>query len=197
MKFLRNKHITCGILLILQISSVYALSSDRNKPIKLSADHVSIDNTNGVSVYTNNVTMTQGTLEIKGDKLVVHTDENNKLEKVTVTGKLATYKQLPDNKKTNINATAKKIEYTYSGIELVILYDQASLWQENNKFSGDKIEYQVMNDVVTASSKDEHSVIVIINPETSSSPQQNSHAYELMNKNNPTEKIEHSQDSNN
>jgi lipopolysaccharide export system protein LptA len=42
-----------------------ALSSDREQPINLEADAADIDDLKGISIYTGNVVLTQGSMVIK------------------------------------------------------------------------------------------------------------------------------------
>src|ERR1700674_4788379 len=48
--------------------------SDRDKPVNIEADRVTIDDKKKQSVFEGNVTMSQGTLMLKADKVVVTQD---------------------------------------------------------------------------------------------------------------------------
>jgi len=132
--------------------AAHALSSDRTKPVNLTADKAKLNNATGVSVYTGNVVLTQGTLKITGDKLTVYTNKNHQLEKAVVVGNLATYQQLPDGQKQYVHATAPRMEYYANGPERIRLLDGATLTQGKNRFTGKEVDYNVEKDLVNATS---------------------------------------------
>ncbi|MBP8276802.1 MAG: lipopolysaccharide transport periplasmic protein LptA, partial [Propionivibrio sp.] len=48
--------------------AAYAEKGDREKPINLEADRVSLDDINKVQIFEGNVVMTQGTMQIRTSK---------------------------------------------------------------------------------------------------------------------------------
>lgn len=164
--YLLNKKIFIMISALLFSVGAYSLSSDRNKPIKITADSFTMDNSKGVSIYSGNVVMIQGTLKVTGDKLTAHTDKNKKLTKVVVIGNKATYEQLPDNQPDKIKGSAKTIEYNYDKKEYVTFLKEAHLKQKTNEFTGDRIKYTAKDDYVEASGNTpKKPVTVIIYPD--------------------------------
>ncbi len=131
-----------------------ALSSDRDQPIKLEADHADIDDLKGISNYTGNVILTQGSTQIKCHKLTLYTDDKRQLTKAVAAGSdtLASYKQRPDGKEQDFKATAKTIIY-YLTTDKIHLLKQATVWQGGDRFSGEKIIYDTAKDTVVATSK--------------------------------------------
>lgn len=131
----------------------HALSSDRDQPINLEADHADIDDLNGVSIYTGNVILTQGSTEIICHKLTLYTNEERQLTKAIAAGedKLASYKQRPDGKDQDFKARAATIIY-YLSTNQIHLLKKATVWQGGDRFSGDKIIYDTSKDTVMASS---------------------------------------------
>ena len=63
----------CTILLAAATFS-YAEKADRRKPVNLEADRVTVDEVNKVHLFDGRVTLSQGTLAIRADKLVVRQD---------------------------------------------------------------------------------------------------------------------------
>ena len=61
------------IFLLLSLPAV-AERADRDKPVELEADTVTVNDAKKTSVYTGDVVLTQGTLVIHGDKLIVRED---------------------------------------------------------------------------------------------------------------------------
>lgn len=130
-------------------SNLQALESDRHKSINIQADHAELSELNGRAVYTGKVELTQGSLNIRCDVLVVHT-ENGAVNKVEATGAPANYMQQLDNNQPVVEAEAVSIVYLPAN-EKVLLQQSAKLRQGNNIFEGDQIEYDLHQQRLSAS----------------------------------------------
>ena len=142
------------ILLLIPIN-LMALASDRNQPIDLEADNADIDDLKGISIFTGNVVLTQGSMVIKSSKLTLYNDNNKELEKAIAVGsskKLATFKQRPEGKDVDFRARSITMIY-YLKKDKIHLLKNAYVWQEGDTFSGDKIIYDTKKETVMASSK--------------------------------------------
>ena len=128
--------------------SAWALKSDRTKPIDIKADRVVVNDRQGISHYTGNVLLRQGTLIIKADEVIVHLS-NSKLHKIIINGKPASFEQQPENKQEIVKSKAEQMEY-FSQKEFLILKNNAEVLQGGNRFQGDHIEYDTYNSVVKA-----------------------------------------------
>lgn len=126
----------------------WALSTDRNQPMSIEADRVELNDGKGVSVYHGNVKVTQGTLVLTGETMTVY-NKGDKVEKVVMEGKPATYRQRPDNKDQDVRAKALRMEY-YTNPEYIILLKQAEVEQEGDVLRSQRIEYDVVKDKVNA-----------------------------------------------
>lgn len=123
------------------------------QPIDLDADTAEIDNVRGVSVYTGNVVLTRGARRITGERMTVHLRDGEggqSLDHVVVEGEPAIYNQRGDEERGPIEAEAPQMEYYATGPERVILLEGAKLTQGRNTFTGERIEYDVTEDVVHA-----------------------------------------------
>ncbi|MDA1106825.1 MAG: lipopolysaccharide transport periplasmic protein LptA [Proteobacteria bacterium] len=142
----------------------YALSSDKEQPLNIDADTVEIDDKAGVSVYKGNVTATQGTLVLDADIVTIYSPQRE-LDKVIAEGNPARYKQRPDNKDEDVRAKAQRMEY-YADKGKLILLEGGHLWQGQDEFSGNRIEYDTRRDVVNASmsSSGKERVRIVIQP---------------------------------
>src|SRR5689334_465794 len=69
-----------------------AEKADREKPINLEADRVSIDDAKQIATFEGNVLLTQGTLQIRGDRMEVRQDKDG-FKYGTTWGNLAYFKQ--------------------------------------------------------------------------------------------------------
>lgn len=137
---------------------------DRDQPVHLSADKAELNNTTGVSVYTGDVVLTQGTMVIHGDKMTVYTDDQHQLKKSVVVGQPATYEQVPEGKKEKVHARAPRMEYYASAPERVVLLGGAKLWQGKNTFTGEHIVYEVATDKVNAQSGENQRIHITLYP---------------------------------
>ena len=124
---------------------VAALSSDREQPIELEADSAHIDERTGVSVYTGNVKLTQGSTKLLADRLTVERGEDG--NRVVAEGQPATFSQQPDDKPEPVEGRAKTIDY-HTGRERVILTGSAEVWQGGNRFASERIVYDTATDTV-------------------------------------------------
>jgi lipopolysaccharide export system protein LptA len=146
--------------------SCFALSSDREQSILIEADQVDIDDKNGVSSYSGNVQLMQGSIVLKADNILVHT-ENRTLVRVVASGRPAIFKQTPDGEDTDVEALAHRIEYHALDGKLY-LSREATLQQGPNHFTGNQIEYDTQQNFVSAKSdKTSNSrVQVVIQPQS-------------------------------
>ena len=141
----------------------HALSSDRDQPMMIEADRVELDDATGVSIYTGNVKVTQGTLILTGDRMTVH-NQGDDINKVLMDGTPATYKQRPDGKEHDVNAKSKRMEY-YTNPERVILLEQAEVDQAGDVLRSERIVYDVVKDQVNAGTDQPNErVIITIQP---------------------------------
>ncbi len=141
------------ILLLNYSVSSFALEIDREKPVHISADKVTIDEKSGISRYMGNVKIEQGSMLLIGEKVTVY-QPDGKLDKIIVDGTPAKFKQLSDKNNQEISASAIKLIY-YTISEKLILTGEASLKQGQNSFSGHTIEYDTRNSTVTANTDDD------------------------------------------
>ena len=77
------------------LSPAWAERADREKPINLEADRVTIDDAKKVSVFEGNVVLTQGTLVIRADRMIVRQDKEG-FNQGTAFGNLAKFRQKRD-----------------------------------------------------------------------------------------------------
>ncbi len=94
-----------------------------------------------------NVVVTQGTMLLTGDLLIVNS-KNNQINKMTITGEKATYKQKTKSGKI-INGEAKKIEH-YVNQAKIIFKNKAVLTQTNNIVKSNKIIYKTDTENISA-----------------------------------------------
>ena len=162
---LSGRHALFGLGLALSFGPAWALSADRDQPIFIEADAVDIDERAGVSTYTGDVSLVQGSTRIEADMVKVFTTDRQ-LNKVTARGAPAHYRQLPSETEEEVEARAESILYTVA-TGLLVLSGNAELSQAGSRFEGARIEYDTRRDVVRASGAErgEERVRVVIQPE--------------------------------
>lgn len=129
--------ITCALTLI--SFTAFAEKADRDKPIEIEADTVTSNDAKKVSVYTGNVILTQGTLLIKADKLVVREDEQG-FQHSSSYGTPTSFKQKREGKDEYMEGSAQRIEYD-GRMDKVQLYTKAWVKRGEDIVHGDYIMY--------------------------------------------------------
>jgi lipopolysaccharide export system protein LptA len=120
-------------------TSVQAEESDRDQPIELEADTVSVNDAKKISVYTGNVILNQGTLQIKADKMIVREDQDG-FQHSTCTGNPTTFKQKRTGKDEWMQGSGQRIEYN-ARMDKVQLYTNAWVKRGEDIVTGDYISY--------------------------------------------------------
>lgn len=131
---------SCVIALIVCSTSLWAYSDDASKPVKIKADSAEINENTGTSIYRGNVRISQGSILLTGDRVVLETVDK-KIHKITSEGSLCTFRQVRDDGKT-VHAQAEKMVYTV-GKKQVVLSKNAKLTEGGNTFASDRIVFHV------------------------------------------------------
>ena len=141
----------------------HAEKADREKPINLEADRISMDDINKVQVFEGNVVMTQGTIKINADKVVVTRPggEQGK-EIIDGYGNPATFYQMQDNGKP-VEGHASQMHYELAK-DFVVLTGNAYLQQVDSNIKGDKITYLVKEQKMQAFSDKGKRVTTVLVP---------------------------------
>jgi lipopolysaccharide export system protein LptA len=126
-----------------------ALTSDRTQPVTIEADQAELDDLKRVTTYQGRVIVTQGSLRITGDRMVLYYDENREVTRAESFGKPATYEQLPDGEKEPVKARASRMEYLVKE-GVIELYGDAQVIQAGDSLTGSRITYDTVNDRVKA-----------------------------------------------
>lgn len=116
-----------------------AEAADKDKPIELEADEVTVNDAKQTSTYTGNVILTQGTLEIHADKLIVRQDAQG-FQHSTSYGKPTTFKQKMEGRDEYIYGEGRRIEYD-GRMDKVQLHIKASVKRGEDVVYGNFISY--------------------------------------------------------
>ena len=127
------------LALTLLSSTSHAERTDREQPMHLEADQLSIDDAKKISVFTGDVKLTQGTFVIHANKIVVTQIEAN-FKRGVATGQPASFRQKRDGLNEYAEGYAERVEYD-SKHATVNLFGQARIKHGEDEVSGDHIIY--------------------------------------------------------
>lgn len=131
--------------------AAHAERADREQPINIEADKVTVDDRNRTHTFEGNVILTQGTLELRGTKLVVVQGADGFQTGVATAaqGKLATFRQKRESSDEFVEGEAERIEYDGRN-ETARLFQRARVKAGGDVVSGDVIEYDALTENYTA-----------------------------------------------
>lgn len=125
--------------LTLAAGPALAEKTDREKPINLEADRVTVDDARQISTFEGRVVLTQGTLIIRGDRMEVRQDNEGFKNGITW-GNLAYFKQKRDGYDEYIEGWAERIEYD-SRADKMQMFNRASMKKGSDEVRGSYISY--------------------------------------------------------
>lgn len=143
------KHLLTIALFALASTSAFAEKADRDKPLHFEATTVSIDELKQISVFEGEVELTQGTLHIQADRIVVQQDAQG-YKHCTATGRTASFRQKHDDSDEIIEGYGERIEYDMRN-ETVDFFGQARVKRGENDLQGDHIAYSTRTETFQAS----------------------------------------------
>ena len=113
--------------------------ADSDKPIEIEADTMTIEETKNTSTYEGDVVLTQGSLIINADRLIIREDRQG-FQHSTSIGNPTTFKQKQEGKNEYIEGSAQRIEYD-GRMDKVHLYSKAWVKKGGDIVQGDYIMY--------------------------------------------------------
>ncbi|MBI1282922.1 MAG: lipopolysaccharide transport periplasmic protein LptA [Thiobacillus sp.] len=128
-----------GLCAALLSFPAHAEKADREKPIHLEADTVTIDDIKKVSVYQGNVILSQGTMLVRADWVQV-TQNAEGLDKVKATGRPVAFRQKMDGSEEYIEGFADRVEFDGVTRQLELI-GQARLRRGSDELRGTQISY--------------------------------------------------------
>lgn len=108
---MKSIRLAVAAAILVLASSAQAERADKEKPINLEADRISMDDINKVQIFEGNVVMTQGTMQIRTSKLVVTQDADGFQKGVATGGPdgLARFRQKREGKDDFVEGEAERI----------------------------------------------------------------------------------------
>ena len=123
--------------------------ADRNKPIQLESDSATVEDYKRkdafrISTFVGNVVLTQGTIVIKADKIIMKEDQKG-YRYATAHGNLVSFRQKRDGVNEFIEAWSQRVEYD-DKTDKIELFGKARLKRGPDEVKGDYISYDVARD---------------------------------------------------
>lgn len=135
------RHIMATVALVLLSGLAFAMPDDKNQPIELTADAADINEAKNISIYTGNVDLRQGTMQILCDVLTVyHVDGNAErmVAEAKGAGQIVRFKQqTPDGL---MKGRAMTVEYFVDKDE-VFLIEKAWVKNVQDTMESDRITW--------------------------------------------------------
>lgn len=122
--------------------AVLALPSDRNQPLSLVADRATFNEKTGITTYTGNVIISQGTMRLQADSIVANLDAQRELSLITASGQPARFQQQLDANKGLAKGQAQKIIYN-AATGILSLSGNAFLEQNGASIRGASLKYSM------------------------------------------------------
>ncbi|MBK8507990.1 MAG: lipopolysaccharide transport periplasmic protein LptA [Candidatus Competibacter sp.] len=124
------------------------LPEDRAQPIQLEAGRGQLDQKTGVSVYEGNVVISQGSMRLTADTATIHV-KDNAFQRMDAAGNPATLRYQPAADKPEIRGASKRVEYDVTSGK-VIMTGAVRVVQGQDTFNGERLEYDLKDDVIRA-----------------------------------------------
>lgn len=123
--------------------------ADRDKPIHLEADRATVEDYKRkgefrTSTFIGNVILTQGTLRIQADKVIMKEDSTG-YRYATAYGNLASFREKRDGVDEYVEAWSKRVEYD-DKTNKIELFGNARLKRGGDEVVGDYITYDIKRD---------------------------------------------------
>ena len=137
----------CLAIALLAAASAHAERADRDKPMQLEANRVSIDDAKKLQILEGDVLITKGTMVLKADRVVITEDAYGFQKGVAFAGKdgLARFRQKREGKEEYIEGEAERIEYD-TNTEIAELFHRAWVKSGGDEVKGDYIWYDSVNE---------------------------------------------------
>ena len=168
--------ITPLILALVAVPPAFAERADRDKPMLLEANRISIDDAKKIQILEGDVIVSKGTLVLKASRIVITEDKYGFQKGTAFGGKkgLASIRQKREGRDDFVEGEAERIEYD-SNSEVAELFHRAHVRSGEDEVKGDYIWYDAISEkyLVTAgdakNSQSNSRVRVVIQPRSKDS----------------------------
>ena len=133
------------------LTKAYALKSDYTKPINVVSKEQVADLKKNKVIFDGAVHVTQGSMEIKADRIEVLRGKDGKLSSIKAYGSPVTFKQKLDTGKI-FHTRSSTLSYLPKDT-MIVLEGKASIWQGESRMEGERIEYNIQTQKMRAHNK--------------------------------------------
>jgi lipopolysaccharide export system protein LptA len=130
-------------------------------PVNIQADSAQMDDRTGIATYSGDVVVTHGDMTLWADQITIHTEDRRPV-RIEAEGNPARVES-PDLSQRQRVATARNMEYTFDD-EVLVLVRNARVQTATEDTRGDRIRYDLINDVVRVEGRDGERVQITIQP---------------------------------
>lgn len=149
---MKAHHATLLALAAATLFPVAALAekADRDKPVNIESDKITVDDVKRQHIFEGNVTLTQGTLVIRSDRMVVTQDADG-FQKGVAYGHPARFKQKREGKDEMVEGEGERIEHDAKS-EVTEFFTRAWVKSGLDEVKGHYIQYDALTEryLVTA-----------------------------------------------
>jgi lipopolysaccharide export system protein LptA len=147
------RRLLLAVLLAVSAAGAQAERGDRDKPVNIESDRMTADDAKQVAVFDGRVVLTQGTFQLRADRLTVRQDKDG-FSFAVAEGKPATFRQKRDGVDEWVDGEALRIEYDGKK-EFIELFDRARLTRDKDEVRGNYISYDSRTEFFTVQNSKE------------------------------------------
>jgi len=139
------------MLLACAVNNAYAETADRDKPLHLVSDSMTLDDAKQTSTFEGHVELTQGTLRIVAEKVVVVEDKQGN-QHLSASGTPASFRQKMEGTDEYAEGFGERIEYD-TRADKVDFFKNARVKRGQDEVMGDSITYDSKSEIFQARGK--------------------------------------------
>lgn len=159
---------TCLVALSFLVSSTsFALSSDSQQKIHITADATTYNFKTGETIFQGNVVANQGSTHLTADHLITKTNPSHQIEEMIAYGNATTrahYSTEPRANQPLMHAYGDIIQY-YPLTANVTLQKHVTVSQGENSFQGELILYNMSEQTITVPPTPSGRAVLVYNPD--------------------------------
>jgi lipopolysaccharide export system protein LptA len=142
-----STRLTTLILFLLLSANVFAEKADRDKPLQIEAQRMSIDDAKKIQILEGDVILTKGTLTLRAERIIITEDQYGfqKSTAFAAKGGVAHFRQKREGKNEYIEGQAERIEYNTAN-EVAELFHRAWVQGGEDLVKGDYIWYDAVSE---------------------------------------------------
>lgn len=154
MKLFRLAMTALLVALLVSPGISMAERNDRKQPVNIEADRVTVDDRNKTHTFEGNVILTQGSLSIHGERVIVIQGADGFETGIATGGRdgLARFRQKRQGSNDYVEGQAERIEYD-TRTEQAKLFNRATVSSGGDTVRGDYIEYDALTEQYAARSQ--------------------------------------------